>query len=53
MPAGLADPSARPSRPRSPASVCQLWARPCAMLMSDQASGEDREAELQAETSSM
>ena len=37
MPAGLAEPSARPSSPRSPASVCQLWASACAMLMTDQA----------------
>ena len=37
IPAGLAQPSAKPSRVRRPARARQLWARPCAMLMSDQA----------------
>ena len=36
IPAGFADPSARPSRARSPAKACQLCASPCAMLISDQ-----------------
>ena len=34
---GLAEPSANPSSPRRPTSACQLCARPCAMLMNDQA----------------
>ena len=37
IPAGFADPSANPSSARRPKSVCQLAARPCAMLMNDQA----------------
>jgi hypothetical protein len=35
MPAGLAEPSAIPSKPRRKASICQLVARPCAMEISD------------------
>ena len=37
IPAGLADPSASPSSPRSQKSAVQLPASPCAMLMNDQA----------------
>lgn len=37
IPAGLAEPSASPSKPRSMASVCQLVAKPCSMQMIDQA----------------
>ncbi len=40
MPAGLADPSASPSRPRSAAKPCQLVAMPCAMQMTDQAAAK-------------
>ena len=35
MPAGFAAPSANPSIPRRPASVCQFHASPCAMEMTD------------------
>src|SRR5690242_21364461 len=36
MPAGLADPSANPRRPRSHANACQLPASACAMFTTDQ-----------------
>jgi len=37
IPAGFAEPSASPKSPRKTASVCQLCANPCIMLMSDHA----------------
>src|SRR5512142_1492755 len=37
IPAGLAEPSAKPSRPRSQAKACQLPASECAILTIDHA----------------
>ncbi len=52
IPAGLAEPSAKPSRPRSTARVCQLVAMPCAMQISDQAVAKIAKPYLRPITSS-
>ena len=52
IPAGFADPSARPSSPRRPKSACQLWARPCAMLMNDHAIAKSAKPAFSPSTSS-
>ena len=52
IPAGLADPSASPSSPRSPAKACQLPARPWAMLMSDQEKAKSAKPSFSPITSS-
>ena len=52
IPAGFAEPSASPSSPRSQKSAVQLPARPCAMLMSDQATAKMAKPSLRPMTSS-
>ena len=52
IPAGLAEPSASPSRPRSQKSAGQLPASPCAMLMNDHAIAKIAKPSLRPITSS-
>lgn len=51
IPAGLADPSANPRRPRSQANACQEWANPCAMFTSDHATANMAKPSLRPSTS--
>ena len=52
IPAGFADPSAKPSSPRSQNSIVQLCASPCAMLMHDQARPNNANPNFRPTTSS-
>jgi transketolase len=51
MPAGLAEPSLNPRRPRSQANACQEWANPCAMFTSDHATANMAKPSLRPSTS--
>src|SRR3954465_10172281 len=48
IPAGFAEPSASPSNPRNQNRVGQLWAAPCAMLITDHASANRPNPSLRA-----